>query len=56
MESGVTPPVAIVMGSQSDWPTMQAAAAVLADLEVGCATRIVSAHRTPERHGRLASA
>ena len=49
MESGVTPPVAIVMGSQSDWPTMQAAAAVLADLEVGCATLIVSAHRTPER-------
>jgi 5-(carboxyamino)imidazole ribonucleotide mutase len=49
MERGVTSPVAIVMGSQSDWPTMQAAAAVLADLEVGCAMRIVSAHRTPER-------
>jgi len=49
MERGVTSPVAIVMGSQSDWPTMQAAAAVLADLEVDCAMRIVSAHRTPER-------
>jgi 5-(carboxyamino)imidazole ribonucleotide mutase len=49
MERGVTSPVAIVLGSQSDWPTMQAAAAVLADLEVGCAMRIVSAHRTPER-------
>ena len=37
------------MGSQSDWPTMQAAAGVLADLAVAHETRIVSAHRTPER-------
>jgi 5-(carboxyamino)imidazole ribonucleotide mutase len=37
------------MGSQSDWPTMQAAAAVLGDLSVDHETRIVSAHRTPER-------
>ncbi len=41
--------VAIIMGSQSDWPTMRAAAAVLADLKVPYTTRIVSAHRTPER-------
>ena len=41
--------VAVVMGSQSDWPTMQAAAAVLAELAVAHETRIVSAHRTPER-------
>ena len=41
--------VAIIMGSQSDWPTMCAAAAVLADLKVPHTTLIVSAHRTPER-------
>lgn len=42
-------PVAICMGSQSDWPTMAHAAEVLDDLAVGYAARIVSAHRTPER-------
>ncbi len=42
-------PVAVVMGSQSDWSTMRHAVAVLAELDVACATRIVSAHRTPER-------
>ena len=42
-------PVAVVMGSQSDWPTMRHAVAVLAELDVACATRIVSAHRTPDR-------
>ena len=41
--------VAIVMGSQSDWPTMKCAADVLGELEVGCDVRIVSAHRTPDR-------
>lgn len=41
--------VAIVMGSQSDWETMSAAAAVLDDLGVGHDCRIVSAHRTPDR-------
>jgi 5-(carboxyamino)imidazole ribonucleotide mutase len=41
--------VAIIMGSQSDWSTMRAAASVLKDLEVAYETRIVSAHRTPER-------
>jgi 5-(carboxyamino)imidazole ribonucleotide mutase len=41
--------VGIVMGSQSDWETMQHAAATLARLGVACETRIVSAHRTPER-------
>ena len=49
MSDEVSPVVAIVMGSQSDWPTMQAAAAVLDELEVAHAARIVSAHRTPER-------
>jgi 5-(carboxyamino)imidazole ribonucleotide mutase len=43
------PPVAIVMGSQSDWETMRAAAAVLKELGVKHRARIVSAHRTPKR-------
>jgi 5-(carboxyamino)imidazole ribonucleotide mutase len=42
-------PVAIIMGSQSDWPTMKNAAETLDALGVGYDARIVSAHRTPER-------
>jgi 5-(carboxyamino)imidazole ribonucleotide mutase len=42
-------PVAVIMGSQSDWPTMRHAVAVLRELDIACDTRIVSAHRTPER-------
>ena len=42
-------PVAIIMGSQSDWPTMRHAAETLDALGVGYDKRIVSAHRTPER-------
>ena len=42
-------PVAIVMGSQSDWPTMQKAADALDALGVAYDARIVSAHRTPDR-------
>ena len=45
----VRPKVAIVMGSQSDWPTMKRAAEVLDALGVAHDTRIVSAHRTPDR-------
>ncbi|MEL7542322.1 MAG: 5-(carboxyamino)imidazole ribonucleotide mutase [Pseudomonadota bacterium] len=50
----VTPPqspvsVAIVMGSQSDWPTMSRAADVLSELGVIHECAIVSAHRTPDR-------
>jgi 5-(carboxyamino)imidazole ribonucleotide mutase len=41
--------VAIIMGSQSDWATMQHAALTLDALEIGHENRIVSAHRTPER-------
>jgi 5-(carboxyamino)imidazole ribonucleotide mutase len=41
--------VAIAMGSQSDWPTMQRAAEMLDKLGVGYDARIVSAHRTPDR-------
>lgn len=42
-------PVAIVMGSQSDWPTMRRAAEALDKLQVPYEARIVSAHRTPDR-------
>jgi len=42
-------PIAIIMGSQSDWPTMRHAAETLDALGVGYDARIVSAHRTPER-------
>ena len=44
-----SPLVGIIMGSQSDWDTMRAAADVLDALGVAHETRIVSAHRTPER-------
>ena len=37
------------MGSQSDWPTMEAATEILASLEIPFETKIVSAHRTPDR-------
>jgi 5-(carboxyamino)imidazole ribonucleotide mutase len=42
-------PIAIIMGSQSDWATMKHAADTLAELGVEHEIRIVSAHRTPER-------
>ena len=42
-------PVAIIMGSQSDWATMRYAAETLDGLDVGYEARIVSAHRTPDR-------
>ena len=41
--------VGIIMGSRSDWETMRHAAEMLGALEVACETRVVSAHRTPER-------
>lgn len=40
--------VAIIMGSDSDWPTMRAAAAMLADLGVNYHAQVISAHRTPD--------
>ena len=44
-----TPPVAIIMGSRSDWRVMKAAADVLEGLGVAYDARVVSAHRTPKR-------
>ena len=51
------PKVGIIMGSQSDWPTMKEAAQVLDELGIAHETKIVSAHRTPDRlwsYGRTA--
>lgn len=45
----MTAPIAIIMGSQSDWETMRHAADTLDELGVACERLIVSAHRTPER-------
>lgn len=43
-----TPVIGIVMGSNSDWPTMQGAARILRDFGVPYEARVVSAHRTPD--------
>ncbi len=53
------PKVGLIMGSQSDWPTMKEAAAILEELGVPYEARIVSAHRTPDRlwdYGKSAAA
>jgi 5-(carboxyamino)imidazole ribonucleotide mutase len=44
-----SPPIAIIMGSQSDWPIMRAAATVLDELGVAYEALVISAHRTPDR-------
>ena len=49
MAVSAPPPVAIVMGSQSDWATLKETADTLTALGVAHASRIVSAHRTPDR-------
>jgi len=43
------PHVGLIMGSQSDWPTLKAAADLLAELGIAHESKIVSAHRTPDR-------
>ena len=43
------PLVGVIMGSRSDWPTLSKAAEILAELGVPCETKVVSAHRTPDR-------
>lgn len=43
-----SPKVAVVMGSKSDWETMQAAARILSDFDIAHEIQIVSAHRTPD--------
>jgi 5-(carboxyamino)imidazole ribonucleotide mutase len=49
LTKAATPPVAIIMGSQSDWETMKNAADTLDALDIAYDARIVSAHRTPDR-------
>lgn len=53
----MTPPprVGVVMGSQSDWDTMQHAARRLQEFEIPFETRVVSAHRTPDLLARYAA-
>lgn len=48
-ESGRQPEVGIIMGSQSDWPTMERATELLEQLDIPYETQVVSAHRTPAR-------
>jgi 5-(carboxyamino)imidazole ribonucleotide mutase len=48
-EMATSPLVGVVMGSKSDWETMRHAATVLGELGVPVETKVVSAHRTPER-------
>jgi 5-(carboxyamino)imidazole ribonucleotide mutase len=48
-EARMTVDVGIIMGSQSDWPTMKEAALILDQLGISYETKIVSAHRTPDR-------
>lgn len=48
------PEVAIVMGSDSDWPTVKEAALVLKEFGIACEARVISAHRTPARAAEYA--
>jgi 5-(carboxyamino)imidazole ribonucleotide mutase len=48
MSSEMAPLVGVVMGSDSDLPTMEAAIDALAEFEVACEVRVLSAHRTPD--------
>jgi 5-(carboxyamino)imidazole ribonucleotide mutase len=54
MNAKPTPLVGIIMGSDSDWPTLEAAATVCREFSVPYEARVVSAHRTPEDMARYA--
>ena len=54
MKEKITPLVGIIMGSDSDWPTMEAAYKVCMEFKVPCEVRVVSAHRTPDDMARYA--
>jgi 5-(carboxyamino)imidazole ribonucleotide mutase len=56
MSADALPLVGVIMGSQSDWETMRHAASVLVELGIAHETRIVSAHRTPDRLAAYAKA
>ncbi len=55
MKAATRPVVGIIMGSDSDWPTLKAAAEALAELGVPHEIRVVSAHRTPDDMARYAA-
>ncbi len=46
--SAAIPKVAVIMGSDSDWPVMKAASEICAQFDVPCEVKVVSAHRTPD--------
>ena len=50
----ITPTIGLIMGSQSDWPTLREAASILDALAIPYESRIVSAHRTPDRMSEYA--
>ena len=49
------PMVALIMGSQNDWETMKASEEILLSLKIPYITKVISAHRTPERMSRFAN-
>ena len=53
--SSPSPLVAVIMGSRSDWPIMQHAAETLEKLEISHETKVMSAHRTPDRSAQFAA-
>ena len=50
------PPVALVMGSDSDLPKLEQTVSTLRELAIGLEVRVISAHRTPERHAAYVQA
>ena len=54
MSKKTVPIVGIIMGSDSDWPTMEAAVNVCREFAVACEVQVVSAHRTPDDMARYA--
>ena len=54
MKEKIKPLVGIIMGSDSDWPTMEAAFTVCREFKIPCEVRVVSAHRTPDDMARYA--
>ncbi len=54
MTKAATPVVGILMGSDSDWPVMKAAAAVCDEFGLACDVRVISAHRTPQDLSKFA--
>ena len=54
MKEKITPLVGVIMGSDSDWPTMAAAYNVCREFNIACEVRVVSAHRTPDDMARYA--